>query len=72
MPEVTMSSKNQIVVPREAREALRLKPGARLQVMVHGDRLLLMRVPRNPARALAGSMQGTYPPGYLAREREGW
>jgi AbrB family looped-hinge helix DNA binding protein len=72
MPEVTMSSKNQIVVPREAREALRLKPGAKLRVMVLGDRLLLMRVPHDPVRALAGSMRGTYPPGYLAREREGW
>ncbi|MBK5297402.1 MAG: AbrB/MazE/SpoVT family DNA-binding domain-containing protein [Vicinamibacteria bacterium] len=36
MAEVTLSSKYQIVVPREAREALGLKPGAKLQVVVRG------------------------------------
>ena len=72
MPEVTMSSKNQIVVPREARNALKLRPGSKLEVVVQGDSLVVMRVPRNPARALAGSLRGTYPSGYLARERESW
>ncbi len=72
MPEVTVSSKNQIVVPREAREALRIKPGTKLEVVVHGDTLVLLRVPRNPARALAGALSGVYPPGYLKRERGSW
>ena len=72
MPEVTISSKNQIVVPREARAALRLKPGSRLEVLVQGDSLVVMRVPRNPARALAGSLRGTYPSGYVVHERESW
>lgn len=34
---VKMSSKNQIVVPREAREALGLRPGDRLLVSVRDD-----------------------------------
>jgi AbrB family looped-hinge helix DNA binding protein len=72
MPEVTMSSKNQIVVPREARDALRLKPGSKLEVRVQGDTLVVMRVPRNPAKALAGALRGTYPDGYLVRERGSW
>ena len=33
MPEVKLSSKNQIVIPREAREALQIKAGARLRVV---------------------------------------
>ena len=38
---VKMSSKHQIVVPREAREALGLKPGDRLLVTVaHLDHLV--------------------------------
>ena len=72
MPEVTMSIKNQIVVPRAAREALHLKPGAKLEVVVIGDTVVLIRAPRNPAKALAGSMRGTYADGYLNRERETW
>lgn len=72
MAEVTVSSKNQIVVPREAREALRLKPGARLQVVVRGDTVILYRKPKSAARALAGVGRGLYPPDYLHRERKSW
>ena len=72
MPEVTMSSKNQIVVPREAREALGLKPGAKLQVVVRGNTVILYRKPRSAARALTGIGRGLYPPDYLDDERESW
>ena len=37
MAEATLSSKNQIVIPREAREALQLKPGDKLIVTAHYD-----------------------------------
>ena len=72
MAEVTMSSKNQIVVPREAREALRLKPGAKLQVVVRGDTVILFRKPKSVARALAGAAHGMYPADYLDEERKSW
>lgn len=36
MTEVKLSSKNQIVIPREAREALGAKAGTRLVVVVRG------------------------------------
>lgn len=65
MAEVTVSSKNQIVVRREAREALRVKPGVKLQVVVRGDTVILFRKPRSAARALAGVGRGLYPPHYL-------
>jgi AbrB family looped-hinge helix DNA binding protein len=72
MAEVTVSSKNQIVVPREAREALRLRPGAKLQVVVRGDTVLLFRKPKSATRALAGLGRGMYPPRYLDEERRSW
>ena len=72
MPEVTISSKNQIVVPREAREALGLKPGAKLQVVVRGNTVIMYRKPKSAARALAGIGRGLYPRDYLDDERKSW
>ncbi len=45
MTTITVSSKYQIVLPREAREALHIKPGTRLQVTQHKGGLKLMREP---------------------------
>lgn len=53
---VKMSSKNQIVVPKEAREALGLRPGDRLLVSVRDEALLLEREPRD----LAGRLEGLF------------
>jgi AbrB family looped-hinge helix DNA binding protein len=39
--DVTLAARGQIVIPKEARDALGLKPGARLSVRVEGSRLLL-------------------------------
>jgi len=72
MADVTMSSKNQIVVPREAREALHLKPGSKLRVVVRGDVAILFPAPGKYSEATAGLAAGLYPATYLAREREGW
>lgn len=71
--EVTLSSKNQIVVPRKAREALKLKPGDKLRVVVIDDRVVLHRKAEDPVSAARGSSRGLrYPPDYLDREREDW
>jgi len=72
MAEVKLSRKNQIVVPREARDALGLKPGARLLVVVRGDTVILRRKPKVYAEALEGIGSGSYPPGYLETERKSW
>ena len=39
--DVTLAARGQIVIPKEARDALGLKPGARLQLRVEGGRLLI-------------------------------
>lgn len=52
---VKLSSKHQIVVPREAREALGLRPGDRLVVTVRDDGVVEMsRRPDDPAAELEG------------------
>lgn len=39
--DVTLAARGQIVIPKEARDALGLKPGARLSVRVQGSCLLI-------------------------------
>ncbi len=41
IPDVTLAARGQIVIPKEARDALGLKPGARLSVRVQGGQLLI-------------------------------
>jgi AbrB family looped-hinge helix DNA binding protein len=70
--EAKLSRKNQIVIPKEAREALGLKPGDKLLVVVHGDSLSIRRKPKSFAKAILGIARGVYPPDYLKKEREEW
>ena len=51
---VKMSSKHQIVVPREAREALGLQAGDRLLVTVAGDVIEMRIEPRDVVTELEG------------------
>ena len=39
--DITLAERGQIVIPKEARDALGLKPGARLQLRIEGGRLLI-------------------------------
>jgi AbrB family looped-hinge helix DNA binding protein len=70
MAEATLSSKNQIVIPREAREALQLKPGDKLLIRAHDGKILIMEKPKSYHRAILG--RGAYPKNYLTKERQGW
>ena len=69
--EVTVSSKNQIVIPREAREALGAKAGSRLLVIVRNGTVILTTKPKDYATAIRG-MAKSFPRGYLKKERESW
>ena len=70
MAEATLSSKNQIVVPREAREALGVRAGDKL------PRRRARQFGRHSAAAWTKALRGLagqpYPEGYLDRERASW
>ncbi len=72
MAEAKLSSKNQIVIPREAREALQLKPGDKLLVVVRGKRVMVLQKPESYHTAMRGLAHGIYPRDYLNKEREDW
>jgi AbrB family looped-hinge helix DNA binding protein len=67
-----LSSKNQIVIPKEARQAMGVKGGDELLIVVKNDLTIVMPKPRRYARTLKGLAKGTYPAGYLKRERRSW
>ncbi len=70
--EATLSSTNQIVIPKEAREALGFKPGDKLLVVVRGNTLTVLPKPKSYSDAIEGLAKGIYPPDYLQKERESW
>ena len=72
MIEATLSAKNQIVIPREAREALNVKPGDKLVVVVRGDRVIVLEKPKSHHAAIRGLAHGIYSNKYLEKERKSW
>jgi len=67
-----MSSKNQIVVPKEVRTALGVKAGDKLLVAVRGKTMILMPKPKDPLKALRSIAKGLYEDDYLQKERQSW
>ena len=59
METVTLSSKYQLVLPRGARERLRLRPGMRITV-VDKDGVLFL-IPERPMSAYRGIAKGASP-----------
>ena len=72
MHEVKLSSKNQIVIPRDIRETLNVKAGDKLLVVSRRDTVILLRKPRRYSKAIAGMGKGLYPPDYLKQEKDSW
>jgi AbrB family looped-hinge helix DNA binding protein len=72
MREVKLSTKNQIVIPREIRDALGVKAGDRLLVVPRGDTVILLRKPKKYSEVIAGIGKGLFGPDYLAEERDSW
>lgn len=59
---VKMSSKNQIVVPKEAREALQLVPGDRLVVVVRDSTIHMEKQPTDLEDRIEGALRSVAPP----------
>ena len=72
MTEATVSGKNQIVIPREAREALGVKAGDKLLVIVRGGTVMVLQKPKSHRAAIRGLAPGAYSRSYLRRERRSW
>ena len=56
MKAVTVSPKFQVVIPREIRESMGLKPGTRVQVLQYENRIEL--IPLGEPQALRGFVKG--------------
>ncbi len=73
---VTLSRKNQVVIPRAAREALHLNAGQKLLVKVLDDCLIMVPKPRDYVSKLEGLHQdiwaGVDTGRYLREERDSW
>jgi AbrB family looped-hinge helix DNA binding protein len=53
-----VSAKGQVVIPKEIRDELDIKPGTRLAWSFDGGQLQVIRVPDDPVRALRGVLKG--------------
>jgi AbrB family looped-hinge helix DNA binding protein len=71
---VTLSSKYQIVIPREAREAMSLSAGDELLVLCKPDRVVIIPKPKDMAKRMAGLHREVWlgADAYLRNERESW
>ena len=56
MTTVTVSPKYQVVIPREVREALNIRPGEKVQVFQYGDRIEF--IPVRKMRTMRGFLKG--------------
>ncbi len=72
MAEATLSTKNQIVIPREARKALQVKPGDKLLVVVRGERVIVLQKPKSHHEAIRGLARGVYSRTHVQEERQSW
>jgi AbrB family looped-hinge helix DNA binding protein len=56
METVTISPKFQVVIPKDIRERLKLRPGQKVQAILYGDRIELL--PVRPGRKMKGFLRG--------------
>lgn len=56
MAIVTVSPKYQVVIPKEVREQLGIRPGQRIEAIAYEGRIEL--IPVRPARELRGFLKG--------------
>ena len=56
MQTTTISPKFQVVIPKEIRDSMGLKPGTKVQVLQYGDRIEF--IPLKPMKSMRGFLKG--------------
>jgi len=56
MHRVTISPKFQVVIPQQIREAMKLFPGQKVQVIMYGNRIEL--IPERDIKTMRGFLKG--------------
>jgi AbrB family looped-hinge helix DNA binding protein len=56
MQSVTVSPKYQVVIPKNVREALKLRPGQKMQIVEYAGRIEL--IPERDIKELRGCLKG--------------
>jgi len=73
---ITVSSKYQIVIPREAREKLNLKTGDKLIIKANNEKIMIYPQPKSYAKYSLGLgkeiWQGIDAIEYVKKERQTW
>lgn len=73
---ITVSSKYQIVIPREAREKLNLKAGDKLIIKANNEKITIYPQPKSYAKYSLGLgkkiWQGVDATEYVKKERQAW
>lgn len=80
MIQTTVSTKYQIVIPREVRKKIQVKPGEKFNVNVSGEEIILSQArlaarltwPYDYLKNLKNPWQGTKTIDYLEKERSSW
>lgn len=72
MQIVRLSSKNQLVLPKEARTAMHVKAHDELLVVVKDSITIIAPKPKSYRKALSGKAKGIYEKNYLKKERSSW
>ncbi len=72
MEQATIASRNQIVIPREARQALGLKAGDKVLVVVRGKSAVVLRKPDSYRAAVRGIARKPYSSRHIQKERQSW
>ena len=74
MGTAKISSKNQVVIPKETREALGVKAGDEVWFVTHQGVVYVLPKHQSLVDALKGRAQGKlrYPKNYLWKERASW
>jgi len=72
-----LNQKSQIVISKQIRKTLGLKPGDHLAAAVEGDKIVLRLKPKSPAGRLRGLAKGTWGnrskiDAYLEKLRDEW